>query len=113
MKRTLEESQRNKSIIIRNKQLEIQKLQKQIENLKDQLKTDAEILAEKRLLESKQRENPVGGSHPAWEIIVERLDFQSQWQLRQQNRRLADHVNLNAESKLRKYRRQIQEDKYM
>ena len=112
MKRTLEQIQRNESIIIRNK-LEIQKLQKRIENLKEQLKTDAEILAEKRLLESKQRENPVGGSHPAWGIIVERLDFKSQWQLRQQNRRLADHVNLNAESKLRKYRRQIQEDKYM
>ena len=113
MKRTLEESQRNKLIVIRNKQSEIKRLQKQIENLKEQLKTDAEILAEKRLLESKQRENPVGATHSAWSVVIERLDFQSQWKIRQTNRRLADIVNLNAESKLRKYRRQIQENKYM
>ena len=113
MKRTLEESQRNKLIVIRNKQSEIKRLQKQIENLKEQLKTDAEILAEKRLLESKQRENPVGATHSAWSVVIERLDFLSQWKIRQTNRRLADIVNLNAESKLRKYRRQIQENKYM
>ena len=85
MKRTLEESQRNKLIVIRNKQSEIKRLQKQIENLKEQLKTDAEILAEKRLLESKQRENPVGATHSAWSVVIERLDFQSQWKIRQTN----------------------------
>jgi len=55
----------------------------------------------------------IGGDHPAWDIIIPKLDFKSQMKMSQQNQRLAEIVKLNAESKLRKYRRQIQEDKYM
>ena len=55
----------------------------------------------------------IGGDHPAWDIIISRLDFKSQMKMSQQNHKLAEIVKLNAESKLRKYRRQIQEDKYM
>ena len=55
----------------------------------------------------------VGGDHPAWNIIIGKLDFKSQMKMSQQNQHLAEIVKLNAESKLRKYRRQIQEDKYM
>ena len=55
----------------------------------------------------------VGGDHPAWDIIIEKLDFHNQWKIAQQNKRLADVVATNAESQLRKFRRQIQEDKYM
>ena len=51
--------------------------------------------------------------HPAWDIIIEKLDFQSQMKISQLNHRLADAVNLNAESELRKFQRHIQEDKYM
>ena len=55
----------------------------------------------------------IGGHHPAWDIIIGRLDFKSQMKMSQQNRHLAEIVELIAESKLRKYRRQVQEDKYM
>ena len=55
----------------------------------------------------------IGGDHPAWDIIIPKLDFKSQMKMSQQNHHLAEIVKLNAESKLRKYRRQIQEDKYM
>ena len=51
--------------------------------------------------------------HPAWDIIIGKLDFQSQMKISQLNHRLVDAVNLNAESELRKFQRHIQEDKYM
>ena len=55
----------------------------------------------------------IGGDHPAWDIIIGRLDYASQMKLSHQNQNLAEIVEANAESKLRKFRRQIQEDKYM
>ena len=55
----------------------------------------------------------IGGDHPAWDIIIPKLDFKSQMKMSHQSHHLAEIVKLNAESKLRKYRRQIQEDKYM
>ena len=55
----------------------------------------------------------IGGVHPAWDIIIPKLDCNSQMKLSQQNQHLAEIVKLNAESKLRKYRRQIKEDKYV
>ena len=55
----------------------------------------------------------IGGDHPAWDIIISKLDFKNQMKMSHQNHHLAEIVKLSAESKLRKYRRQIQEDKYM
>ena len=55
----------------------------------------------------------IGGFHKAWDIIIPKLDFESQMKISQQNRHLAEIVKLNAESKLKIYRRQIQENKYM
>ena len=55
----------------------------------------------------------VGGDHLAWDIIISKLDYQSQMKMSQQNKRLAEVVQMNAESDLRKFRRQIQENKYM
>ena len=55
----------------------------------------------------------VGGDHLAWDIIISKLDYQSQKKLSQLNQRLADVVQMNAESDLRKFRRHIQENKYM
>ena len=55
----------------------------------------------------------VGGDHPAWDIIISKLDFQSQMKISQLNQSLADFVELNAESELRKFKRHIREDKYM
>ena len=55
----------------------------------------------------------VGGNHPAWDIIIIKLDFQSQMKISQQNQHLADVVELNAEHELRKFRRHIRDDKYM
>ena len=57
--------------------------------------------------------NGVGGYHPAWDIIIGRLDYKSQMKMSQQSQHLAEIVKLNAASKLRIYRRNIQEDKYM
>ena len=55
----------------------------------------------------------IGGIHPAWDIIIPKLDSKSQMKISQLNQHLAEIVKMNAESKLRKYRRQIQENKYM
>ena len=55
----------------------------------------------------------VGGNHLAWDIIVRKLDCQSQMKMSQQNRYLSEVVQRNAESDLRKFRRQIKENKYM
>ena len=57
--------------------------------------------------------NGVGGYHPSWDIIIGKLDYKCQMKLSQQNQHLAEIVKLNAESKLRIYRRHIQEDKFM
>ena len=53
------------------------------------------------------------GDSPAWDVIIQKLDFQSQMKISQQNKHLAEVVKVNAESELRKFRRHIQEDKYM
>ena len=55
----------------------------------------------------------VGGDHSAWNIRIRKLDFQSQLKISQQNQRLAQVVNINAQSELRKFQRHIREDKYM
>ena len=55
----------------------------------------------------------VGGNHLAWDIIIRKLDYQSQMKMSQQNRYLSEVVQRNAESDLRKFRRQIKENKYM
>ena len=66
----------------------------------------------KPLNDSREAEG-VGGDHLAWDIIISKLDYQSQMKMSQQNKRLAEVVQMNAESDLRKFRRQIQENKYM
>ena len=55
----------------------------------------------------------VGGDHLAWDIIIRKLDYQSQMKMSQQNRRLAEFIRMDAESDIRKFRRHIQENKYM
>ena len=55
----------------------------------------------------------VGADHPAWTILINNLDVCSQMKISQLNQRLFDIVEENAQFKLRKFRRQIQNDKYM
>ena len=50
---------------------------------------------------------------PAWNIILRKLDFQSQMKLTKQNQRLEDLVRENAEYELQKFRRHIKDNKYM
>ena len=66
----------------------------------------------------REKSNPtptqgIGGDHPAWDIIIPKLDYKSQKKLSEQNQRLADIVKMNSESELRKFKRHIREDKYM
>ena len=66
----------------------------------------------------REKSNPtptqgIGGDHPAWDIIIRKLDYKSQKKLSEQNQRLADIVKMNSESELRKFKRHIREDKYM
>ena len=49
----------------------------------------------------------------AWDILIRRLDFQTQLKLSQQNQHLAEVVRMNAESEIRKFQRHIRENKYM
>jgi len=55
----------------------------------------------------------VGGDHSGWDILTGKLDFRSQFRISQQNKRLAQIVNLNAENQLQTFRRRIRDNKYM
>ena len=57
----------------------------------------------------------VGGHRQvlAWNIIIKKLDFQSQMKISQQNQQLEALVRENAESELQKLRRHIKDNKYM
>ena len=78
-------------------------------------------MQEEKIEKTLQARNPIelgepmgiGGEHPAWDIIIRKLDYQSQMKISQQNQRLAEVVEMNAASEIRKYRRHIQKDKYM
>ena len=48
-----------------------------------------------------------------WELVVRKLTYIPQMKLSQVNHHLADIVDQNAERKLQKFRRWLQEDKYM
>ena len=48
-----------------------------------------------------------------WELVVGKLGYITQMKLSQVNNRLADIVGQNAERTLQKFRRSLQEDKYM
>ena len=61
-------------------------------------------------LKTNQSERSVDGNHPAWSIIIPRLDFLSQMKISQQNKRLAEIVEFHAEYELKKFRREIQKD---
>ena len=64
----------------------------------------------------KLREPGISGpfdSHPAWNVIIPYLDFQTQMKISQQNKRLAEIVLFNAEFELKKFRRKMQENKDM
>ena len=58
-------------------------------------------------------ETTVGGDHSGWNILVGKLDFQSQFKISQQNKRLAEMVKSNAEYQLRVFRRRIRDNRYM
>ena len=55
----------------------------------------------------------VGDNHLAWEIIIPKLDYQSQLKMSFQSQRLHELIQMNAESDLRKFRRHIKADKFM
>ena len=56
-------------------------------------------------------ENAVRGDHPAWNILLQKLDFLSQYKISQLNKELAGLVEVHAEYELRKFRRRIRDDK--
>ena len=53
------------------------------------------------------------GDSSAWNLVVRKLDYRSQMKIAQQNRHLAEVVDNNATHELQKYRRCLQEDKYL
>ena len=62
-------------------------------------------------IDSREAEE-VGGDHLAWQIIIPKLNYQSQLKMSQQNKNLEEIVKINAESDLKKFQRHIQENKY-
>ena len=64
---------------------------------------------------SKQAERVGGGfgDHFAWNLVVRKLDYRSQMKIAQQNQYLAEVVDINATHELQKYRRRLQDDKYL
>ena len=69
----------------------------------------------------KAKEDDIGDSLPCdmnmlfrlCSIIVERVDFETQMTISQLNRYFAGVVESNAQHQLKKFKRHIQEDKYM
>ena len=61
----------------------------------------------------KRAKNDEEPNDPAWDIIIPKMNFESQMKIRQLNHRLAAVVEQNADYELQKYRRHIQENKYM
>ena len=55
----------------------------------------------------------VDSDNPALDIIIPKLDFQSQMKMAQLNKRLANVVQINAEYELRKFQRHIRDDRFM
>ena len=55
----------------------------------------------------------VDGDNPALNIIIPKLDFQSQMKMARMNQRLADMVQINADYELRKFQRRIRDDRFM
>ena len=53
------------------------------------------------------------GHNFAWNLVVKKLDYQSQMKIAQQNKHLAEVVEINATHELQKYRLRLHEDKYM
>ena len=53
------------------------------------------------------------GDHPAWNVIITKMNFQSQMKIDQLNQRLADMVQINAEYELGFFQRHILDEKYM
>ena len=53
------------------------------------------------------------GDNFAWNLVVRKLDYQSQMIIGQQNQYLAEVVDINATYDLQKYRRRLQADKYL
>ena len=72
-----------------------------------------------RQSENSKRTKRVGGEsfenadNFAWNLVVRKLDYQSQMKIAQQNQHLAEVVDINATHELKKYRRRLQEDKYL
>merc|ERR1712131_474678 len=67
----------------------------------------------KKTNEHSETSTGVGGDNVAWDILIPKLDFQSQMKISQQNQRLAEVVKINAEHKLRKFQGHIRDDKYI
>ena len=53
------------------------------------------------------------GDHPAWNVIITKMNFQNQMKIAQLNQRLADMVQINAEYELGFFQRHILDEKYM
>ena len=53
-----------------------------------------------------------GGSF-AWNLVVGKLDYQSQKKIAQLNHFLAEVVEINAAHEVQKYRRRLQQDKFL
>ena len=55
----------------------------------------------------------VPGDSYAWDLVIRQLDYRSLMKIRQQNKYLAEVVDNYATHELQKYRRRLQEDKYL
>ena len=62
---------------------------------------------------SKKTDSGGFGDNFAWNLIVKKLDYQSQMKISQINHFLAEVVDINAAHELQKYRRRLQQDKFL
>ena len=53
------------------------------------------------------------GDNFAWNLVIRKLDYQSQLKIARQNQYLAEVVEINAAHELQKYRRRLQQDKFL
>ena len=81
--------------------------------MKEKLPCGGQIIGDSGLMEVNKLVTYADEKSPAWDILIRKLDYQTQMKISQQSSHLEEVVRMNAESELRKFQRHIRKDKYM
>ena len=81
--------------------------------MKEKLLSGGQIIGDSGPMDVDKLATYADEKSPAWNILIRKLDFQTQLKISQQSQHLEEIVRMNAESEIRKFQRHIREDKCM